>query len=721
MLKYCVFSFLFLSCLLSIQAGDIVLLNSSREGVELKWSLTSYQIQEVGEYSFIEFSGGSGLASVGKPSIPSQQTFIEIPMDAVPQLRVSDIVVETAFVQKPIAPAQEPEIDTVGAEQILQRNFYRDAVCYASEELFPKQVVEIAYDGIMRGRRLLLVRFNPIQYSPKTGKIVVHKDLTVKIDCAGSLRSLGDTDDAMDGIAQALVLNYEKASRKANDSTNYLILTLAELEQKAQEFAQWKSEMGYRVQIEIVGNNPSVATIKDLIRKYYPGVKYVVILGDHTLIALPQSARHPLGDERCRMLGIDDAGVPSDLYYATLEGNDYYPDVYVGRIPAKNVEEATLLIDKLLLYQKNPPTGEWLKRFLLCGEFQYQSAKTNMAERLFCETAYTIWNSLKSYYIFPTETIGTGSSGLGHSTYFFRKSANPNDPTKPGTYRSKIRDNEEPIIDCQMPAEWAKNIKSDAEAKANTIRFWQDGACIVQHRDHGGETGWGKPSLGKNDVLNLKNGDKLPILFSVNCLTGAMDYSSDCFVESALKNPQGGAAAALGSTRVSYSWWNDRLCDGFYTCLYGTGIYDCMDTGVTIPTEHAFSKELGVVLNFGKMYLAKNYPSNPFGPSTDYTEIEFYLFHCIGDPSMQIWTGPLTPITANIQQGKGLQIQVLDKVKRSPISKAQVCFWSHDQQIVLETDAKGLATFPQALRGTFILTITGDNLYPFQRESSFSK
>jgi len=41
-----------------------------------------------------------------------------------------------------------------------------------------------------------------------------------------------------------------------------------------------------------------------------------------------------------------------------------------------------------------------------------------------------------------------------------------------------------------------------------------------------------------------------------------------------------------------------------------------------------------VVLAFAKMYLALNHPSPRSG--SDYTEAEFYLFNCIGDPSMEI-------------------------------------------------------------------------------------
>ncbi|BBM85388.1 C25 family cysteine peptidase [Candidatus Uabimicrobium amorphum] len=713
MIRYTILAAL-LSCFLF--AGEINLLDAQRGGVKLQWKLESFKVQSGEKYSKVEFPGGSGLYAVGKPSIPSQQAFIEVPQGATIRVRILNATNEIVELEKPLAPAQEPQIDTVGEEKLV-RTFHMDRDAYGSDELFPANSVEIAYDGIMRGRRLALVRFNPCQYIAKTRELVVHKNIEVAIDFEGGSRTLANTDGEMDAIAKGLVLNYQPARNTKNIST-YLILTTPELQKHAQSFAQWKNQKGLQTKIEVLSSRASSQEIRATIKKHYPEVAFVTLIGGHNLIPLSKdnANRHPLGEENCKILGLKDASVPSDLYYSCLEGDDYYPDVYIGRIPARNQQEADLLMQRIENYQRKPPRGDWQKRFLLCGEFQYQYSKKNVAERLFCETAFTIHHSLNKFYTFPERTIGAGSSGLGHLEYFFRTTAQ-DDPAKPGTYRDRIRDEQGPVVGCRMPQEWTKNIVSSVEARENTLKFWEEGAFLVQHRDHGSITGWGKPPVHKRDVTALKNGDKLPVLFSINCLTGQMDYSSDCFVEAALKNPNGGAVSALGSTRVSYSWWNDRLCDGFYTCLYGTEVYDCLDTGVQLPAKHSFSKKLGVVLNFGKMYLALNYPSNPFGTAYDYTETEFYLFHCIGDPEMQIWTGTLQDQQVAQKRSKdSLALQVSNKNTRKAIANATVCLYGENTQIVVKTDAQGNCTLPTTAKGTFTLTITGENLYPYQTQ-----
>lgn len=539
--------------------------------------------------------------------LPTQQTIVEIPNGVQPQLSFANVIEESVFVTKPVAPAQAPFIDAVGLD--VPQEFQMDIDFYATDQLMPAEYAEIANVGVMRGRNLVVVRVNPIKYNPVTGEIRVCKSCTISVSWEDTLNAMAETDNAMDVIANAMVLNFQPATQVRATADKYLIVTVPELEANANEFASFKMTKGFDVTVEVLDLNPDKDVVKATIQKYYPAVKYVLIIADNDQIILPRTVKHPYNSEL----------VPSDLYYACLEGEDYYPDIYIGRVPANTPEEATLLLGKIMNYEAKRPTGDWIKRFLLCGEFQYTYSQKNVAQRLFCETAYTIWNSLKDRFVFPTQTIGAGASGLGYSEYYF----------SPNSYRSKI------LANNRMPEEWWPNIVSDAIAKENTLAFWEEGACIIQHRDHGGETLWGKPSINKANVANLQNGDKLPVLFSINCLTGYLDYKSgDCFVEAALKNPNGGAVSAIAATRISYSWHNDRFCDGLYTCIFGPSVFDPMDEGVKLPVEHPCSQELGVMLNYAKMYLEKN---DPRPNAAEITELTFYLFHCMGDPSMKIW------------------------------------------------------------------------------------
>ena len=50
----------------------------------------------------------------------------------------------------------------------------------------------------------------------------------------------------------------------------------------------------------------------------------------------------------------------------------------------------------------------------------------------------------------------------------------------------------------------------------------------MNHRDHGFEDGWGDPYFDTGHVSGLTNGELLPVVFSLNCLTGRFD-GMECF------------------------------------------------------------------------------------------------------------------------------------------------------------------------------------------------
>ena len=65
---------------------------------------------------------------------------------------------------------------------------------------------------------------------------------------------------------------------------------------------------------------------------------------------------------------------PTDYWYCLLEGKDFVPDVHIGRIPIKTIEEGYSYIEKIQEYD-NALTSPWMKKFL------FLSGGTNPVER----------------------------------------------------------------------------------------------------------------------------------------------------------------------------------------------------------------------------------------------------------------------------------------------------------------------------------------------------
>jgi len=133
----------------------------------------------------------------------------------------------------------------------------------------------------------------------------------------------------------------------------------------------------------------------------------------------------------------------------------------------------------------------------------------------------------------------------------------------------------------------------------------------MTHRDHGSRSGWGEPDFNSNDVDELTNGELLPVVWLINCLTGyfgnetddggaGTGYDSECFVEHWFRNPEGGAIGAVGFTRISFSVNNDRFVWGLMDAIWPGFLDWC---GADYPANNAIYR-MGDVVNYGCTYLS---------------------------------------------------------------------------------------------------------------------
>ena len=105
-----------------------------------------------------------------------------------------------------------------------------------------------------------------------------------------------------------------------------------------------------------------------------------------------------------------------------------------------------------------------------------------------------------------------------------------------------------------------------------------------------------------SDFSGLNN-DDLAFFFSINCLTGKFNYSSECFTEALTRYPHR-ALGAIGASEVYYSFVND---------LYVLGMWDYMSPDFR-PIYGIAGPDLiypGFANTYGKYYLEFRVPYNP--------------------------------------------------------------------------------------------------------------
>jgi hypothetical protein len=191
----------------------------------------------------------------------------------------------------------------------------------------------------------------------------------------------------------------------------------------------------------------------------------------------------------------------TDEWFVRVSGDDAIPDLYIGRLPAASVDEASLMVNKIITYETTANTKTWEKNILLVSDNQvndYESVFETMNE----EVAGLI----------PTGFNAPFKGYLG-------------DYLATGDLTAAIKE------------------------KIN------EGALIVNYSGHGSTQIWANESIFDNaDVAGLTNDEELPFFVSMTCLTGYFAYPEAWGFPSmagALLRSENGAIAALMPTGMT--------------------------------------------------------------------------------------------------------------------------------------------------------------------------
>jgi hypothetical protein len=214
-----------------------------------------------------------------------------------------------------------------------------------------------------------------VQYNPKQEVVTIYDKITIKLtfndyENVFVESDFGQTpfyafyenvfdnwkefcDDVI--VEQNLYLN----TQGRNSGCDYLIITHPNFYTQAKDLAEWKHKKGLMtklVNITDIGSTASVLRqyIQNAYDNWTPRPSYLLLLGDDEFI--PTNYVY---------------SAASDLWYATVSGTDYYPDLFYGRIPADTSDEADIMVQKILIYEKTPPNqASFYENFTVAAYFQ---------------------------------------------------------------------------------------------------------------------------------------------------------------------------------------------------------------------------------------------------------------------------------------------------------------------------------------------------------------
>jgi len=608
------------------EEGLHVLINQP-DAITLNFSIHSFSMNDLmikGEMlKTIALPGHFLPGEAGAPSLPGNGHYVAIPEGAKPVLSVKYLAKET-YQNINIAPSPVIPIDQQRGPLIYEKN----EKIYSSDTFYPNETVKLSKVFQVRGVDAVMLGITPFAYNPVRKELVVYREIEIELSFEGGNGHYGEDrlrSRWWDPLLADLFLNYEQlpevdyAAQRSRDiqtsGAEYLIICPdgQEFRNWADTIRQFRTEQGIvtkLVPVSEIGGN-SAELIETYINNAYANWDVppaaCLMLGDfgsngeNSLLSNLRND-HPNGNNP----------YATDNPFADVDG-DLMPDVIFSRITARNEAELSLMVKKIIDYERNPPvdpdfyhypitalgwqTERW---FQICSEavggyFRNVHGKepVRINEVYGGEPETDPWSTAQN-----TEVILDlfGQNGLGYL---------PETPSELG--------------------EWRGGTADDINEAVN------NGAFLLQHRDHGYYTGWGEPDYDTASISGLTN-TNLPFVMSINCQTGKFNMAGECFAEKFLRHRTGGqASGALGMiapTEISYSFVNDVFVWGVYDNMFP----DFLPDHGTTPESRGMLPAFGHAA--GKYFLeASGWPAN--GVAKDIT---FQIFHHHGDAFMQLYS-----------------------------------------------------------------------------------
>jgi len=583
-----------------------------------------------------------------------------------------------------------------------------DPGIFGSDEIYPEKRIEILDKGNWGEINLISLAVYPIGYKPLSGEILLFPEITVKFrfktELSNPRLNLKNDRIAYKTVSKIVhnkpdlplvfglppVVGLPKVT-SGIPSPEYIIITSGAIAPGFYSFLEWKNQKGVPTDLvlieDILGAYPGSDSAEQLrnylIQAYNDGVRWVLLGGDEDVVPIrylyPGNVNGYIPELRLQQI--------SDMYYSDLTGQwdvdgdgvwgesyhdspDIYPELYVGRVPARNRSQAEIWSEKAIKYEKNPGIGDpsYLTKalFITADQMRDYNQHHNLAGLLPANFTYDV-NRL--------EEMPSGGS-----------------PSPTGPFGDEV------------------------------ISIMNEGWGFISNLNHGSPEWYGTKSCYYNNygwsgvwgtivpdwnrcggLIQLTTCDQPAVHYSISCDLGAYDFDKGIlspnpyattftYAEAYLFEP-GGGVAFLGNSRwgwVSASYNMQRK--------FLEHIFD--DSTSRLSEAEALSKI----------------------DSPNYRDIG-YGHTLFGDPEARLWSSVVGNLTLEgpreIDLGQPTQINYVVRNGADPVQGAQVCLYLPGYVFLVNTtDENGEVLFeiiPQ-FDGVATVTATKRNFIPAQLE-----
>ena len=320
--------------------------------------------------------------------------------------------------------------------------------------------------------------------------------------------------------------------RSLSNRADYIIITHDEFFDGIQGLGDLRRSEGLRVEIVLIGDIydefsyglTDPRAIKDFLSYAYhcwqqPSPSYVILVGDASY------------DYKGNIAGGNENYVPTHLFvsqsdyletstddwFVCVAGEDMLPDMLIGRLPVQTADEVEVIVEKIVDYERNIPSGEWRQNIMLVADNPDMGGDFE-----------AVCDGFADDYI-----------------------------VQAGFEATKIY-----VSNCQPGC------------RQEIIAGIDNGCTICNYVGHGTMDIWAEEVIFESpDITCLNNGGRLPLIVSYTCFNGFFHHAMDdyCMAEAFIRASDKGAIACWTQSGKGYTPSSKTIGGHLYDALLNDG------------------------------------------------------------------------------------------------------------------------------------------------------
>ena len=507
---------------------NVTLISDDNNSTVIKIEISGFELKDLisgdKHYQMIDLLSESFTNSPGYPALPYIAKVLAIPDQAGVSIEVLETGDILSFSNIHLAPARESWF-----EGSPETPYTENLAAYNSLSSFPAEFVQIDQPSVFRDFRIARVSAFPVQYNATKKELQVTSSITIRVNY-GLGELVNPKTTAIKPIApsfgqlyKSLIFNYESVLNKlygGKEEGHELMLCIMpdEFVTSFQTYANWKRQSGIDIHItkftDIGANTTNPDIIKNHITDAYHNwavpPTYVLIIGDYNVFPI-------------QTVTLDGWTFPNEDHFVEIDGNDFFPELMIGRFTNESDYGMQVMINKLMKYEKTPYTTstDWFKKGTVCSNNAYASqveTKRSAANVMLQDGGFTSVDTMMS------------DPGCHYST-------------------------------------------TDVMNAINNGRSW------LNYRGEGWYDGWHAncTPFYTSNVTTLTNGQKFTFVTSIGCGVANFTVSGgNCFGEEWMEmgnlSVPKGAASFIGPTSNTHTAYNNQIDKGIYIGMFQEGL-----------------------------------------------------------------------------------------------------------------------------------------------------